>query len=105
MRNLVLALALVAMPLSPALAQMNHGSHAGMADGVHATAKLNSVGDGSVNVSHDPIPAIGWPAMTMDMPLLGDVDTSGVAPGDSVTIMLEKGDDGMYGITAIEPAE
>ena len=108
MRTSLLALLLLAAPAAPALAQMDHGSHAGMAeagDGVHASATLNSVGDGVVNVSHGPIPAIGWPAMTMDLPLIGDVDTTGVSDGDKVTIMLEKDADGMYGVSAIEPAE
>lgn len=115
MRTLLVALAIAplafAAPLS-ALAQTSHGNHGGShadmakaGEGVHAAAKLNSLGDGSVNVTHGPIPAIGWPAMTMDLPLVGDVDTAGVAAGDDVTIMLEKGADGMYGVTAIEPAE
>ena len=34
-----------------------------MAGAVHAKAVVNSMGDGIANVSHDPIPEIGWPAM------------------------------------------
>ncbi len=108
MRTTALLLAFsIAVP-GMAVAQMKHGEHASMAqagEGVHAEATLNAINEGSVNVSHGPIAAIGWPAMTMDLPLIGDVDTSGVTAGDEVTLMLQQGDDGMYGISAIEPAE
>lgn len=69
---------------------------------VHAKAKINSIGDGTVNVSHDPIPEIGWPAMTMDLPLMeGAQVKEGLAAGDEVIMMLIKGDDGMYGVSAL----
>ena len=69
---------------------------------VHAKAVVNSFGDGTVNVSHEPIPEIGWPAMTMDMPLLDSFEMTGeIAEGDTVTMMLIKGDDGMYAISAL----
>ncbi len=69
---------------------------------VHAKAKINSIGDGTVNVSHGPIPEIGWPAMTMDMPLMDGAEISeGLAAGDDVMMMLVKGDDGMYGVSAL----
>jgi Cu/Ag efflux protein CusF len=94
-----------------AFAQMNHSTmdHSNMMmnedvieSAIHAQAVMNSMGDGMVNVSHDPIPEIGWPAMTMDMPLTADAQMMGVvAVGDTVTIMLIKGEDGMYAIGAI----
>jgi Cu(I)/Ag(I) efflux system protein CusF len=69
---------------------------------VHAEAVVNSFGDGTVNVSHGPIPEIGWPAMTMDMPLLEGAEMMGdIAYGDTVTMMLVKGDDGMYSVGAL----
>lgn len=69
---------------------------------VHAKAKINSIGDGTVNVSHGPIPEIGWPAMTMDMPLMEGAEIAeGLAAGDDVMMMLVKGDDGMYGVSAL----
>lgn len=69
---------------------------------VHAKAVVNSFGDGTVNVSHEPIPEIGWPAMTMDMPLLDSFEMTGeIAEGDTVIMMLIKGDDGMYAISAL----
>jgi Cu(I)/Ag(I) efflux system protein CusF len=100
-----------------AFADAKHGSnHSGMdhskmsmnaeqmEGAVHTKAVVNSIGEGTANVSHDPIPEIGWPAMTMDLPLLEGSRTIGdVNAGDSVTLMLVKGDDGLYAIGAIMP--
>ena len=40
---------------------------------------------GSINITHEPIPALSWPTMTMDLPVTDQVDLSGVNAGDSVT--------------------
>lgn len=82
---------------------MNMSTEA-MEGAVQAKAVVNSIEGGMVNVSHDPIPEIGWPAMTMDLSVLPNVkimDT--VKSGDTVTMMLVKGKDGMYGIQALMP--
>jgi Cu(I)/Ag(I) efflux system protein CusF len=82
---------------------MNMSTEA-MKSAVHAKAVVNSIEGGMVNVSHDPIPEIGWPAMTMDLSVLPNVkimDT--VKSDDTVTMMLVKGKDGMYGIQALMP--
>ncbi len=55
---------------------------------------------GKLNMAHDPIPAIGWPAMVMDFALKPGVSLEGLKPGDAVSFQLEKGDQG-YLITAI----
>ncbi|MEI4262656.1 copper-binding protein [Roseovarius sp. D0-M9] len=73
-----------------------------MEEAVHTKATLNSIGEDTANVSHEPIPEIGWPAMTMDLAVLPDANMMGeVAEGDSVTLMLIKGEDGMYSIGGI----
>ncbi|TDY04236.1 efflux RND transporter periplasmic adaptor subunit [Thiohalophilus thiocyanatoxydans] len=48
----------------------------------------------SVNMSHDPIPEIDWPEMTMDFKVKPDVDLEAFSPDDKVEFDLEKGDDG-----------
>ncbi len=88
------------------MSKMDHSTmamdEAAIEGAVHAKAVVNSFGDGTVNVSHEPIPEIGWPAMTMDMPLLDSVEMTGeIAEGDTVIMMLIKGDDGMYAISAL----
>lgn len=118
MKTLSLALSVLALTTPLAFAQMNHSSmnhssmnHSNMPmsdqkmeGAVHARAVVNSIGDGTANVSHDPIPEIGWPAMTMDLAVLPEAQMMGdIAAGDSVTLMLMKGADGMYAIGAIMP--
>ncbi|WP_254695173.1 copper-binding protein [Leisingera sp. NJS201] len=71
-----LVASLLAAPI--ASAQTNHSimdhSNMGMSDAqmegaVHTKATINSIDENSANVSHEPIPEIGWPAMTMDLTL------------------------------------
>jgi plastocyanin len=69
-----------------------------------ATGKINSV-DGekhTVNVSHDPIAALSWPAMTMDFPVAKDVDLSGLKAGDSVSFTLKPGDNNQYSVVSLK---
>ena len=113
MKHVTLALVATLLTAPAAFAQMNHSSmdHSNMhmtdtqmENAVHAKAIVNSIADGSANVSLEPIPEIGWPAMTMDLSLAPDAQMMGdVAAGDSVILMLIKGDDGMYMIGAIMP--
>lgn len=112
MRKLILTLTLATLTALAAHAQsdmsghdMTMGDHATMVEGIHAEATLNSLSDGVANVSHGPIPDIGWPAMTMDMTLLDGAEINGVELGDDVMMMIEKGPDGMYAIRALMPKE
>jgi Cu/Ag efflux protein CusF len=68
-------------------------------------AKINGPGaaDGQVNVTHEPIPALGWPAMTMDLGVDASVPPDMIAPGKRLRIGLAKGKDGLYRIVAAEP--
>ena len=107
MRELIAALALAACLAAPPLMAAEHGEHAGHSgtvEGVRATGVVHAIADGTVNLSHDPVPEIGWPAMTMDLPLLEGAGIGAVAPGDAVVIVLEKGPDGFYGVRSLTPA-
>ncbi|EGV30936.1 hypothetical protein ThidrDRAFT_2300 [Thiorhodococcus drewsii AZ1] len=68
---------------------------------------INSVDatKGEVNISHDPIPALSWPAMTMDLPVTEQVDLTGVNPGDKVDFGILLGDDNVYRITELKPRD
>jgi Cu(I)/Ag(I) efflux system periplasmic protein CusF len=118
MKTLSFAFSVLLLTAPLALAQMNHSnmnhsnmdhSNMPMSDeimegAVHTKAVVNSIGAGTANVSHEPIPEIGWPAMTMDLAMTPDAQMMGdIAAGDSVTLMLIKGDDGMYAIGAMMP--
>ncbi|MES9832108.1 MAG: copper-binding protein [Candidatus Thiodiazotropha sp. DIVDIV] len=59
----------------------------------------------SVNLTHQPIPSLNWPAMTMDLPVTKRVDLSGFKPGDKVHFTLKKGRDNQFRILTMEPAE
>jgi Cu/Ag efflux protein CusF len=82
--------------------QMAHEGH----NDAHGSGTVNSVDPAhyKVNVSHDPIPEIGWPAMTMDFPVAPSVDLRALKPGTRVNFTIEKGQSGMYEIRAISPA-
>ncbi|MFT6104031.1 MAG: Cu/Ag efflux protein CusF [Paracoccaceae bacterium] len=111
MKILTLALFALVLTAPMALAQTNYASmdHSKMlmsdekVEGAVLTkAVVNSIGETTANVSHGPIPEIGSPAMTMDMALIPDAQMMGdIAAGDSVTLMLIKGEDGMYSIGAM----
>lgn len=79
----------------------------GSDDGVDATAKaiINSVtADGKLNVSHEPIPSLNWPAMTMDMPAQG-FDLTNVPLETEVEIDLSESADGLYAIISVRTAD
>lgn len=60
--------------------------------------------DGMVNLSHPPIPAIGWPAMTMDFPIDPSVAVSSLIPGRRLKIALGRNADGTYRVLAVDGA-
>jgi Cu/Ag efflux protein CusF len=72
----------------------------------HTTGTVNSVDPAQhkINVSHQPITALGWPAMTMDFAVAPSVDLNRIKPGSRVDFSLEKGRGGMYEIDTLQPA-
>ncbi len=85
-----------------------HGEMHGKSDAAAIEGKgvVNSVDSGnrSVNLSHEPIAAIGWPSMTMDMEVAEGVALAEIQNGEAVTFTLERGPDSIYIITGITPA-
>jgi Cu(I)/Ag(I) efflux system periplasmic protein CusF len=80
-------------------------AHAGHSD-AHGSGTVNSLDPAQhkVNLSHQPIPDIGWPAMTMDFPVAPSVDLKTIKAGTRVNFTIEQGQGGMYEIKAITPA-
>ncbi|OYV34858.1 MAG: hypothetical protein B7Z80_20060 [Rhodospirillales bacterium 20-64-7] len=72
----------------------------------HATGTVNAVDPAAhkINLSHQPIPALGWPAMTMDFPVAPSVDLSRIKPGSRVDFSLGKDKGGMYEVQSVQPA-
>ena len=72
----------------------------------HATGTVNTVdaAQKKMNISHGPIPALGWPSMTMDFAVAPAVDLSRIKPGSRIEFSLERGKDGMYQVQSVQPA-
>src|SRR3954464_13271388 len=119
----VIAAAVATLLAGPALAQMDmpgpgkpqgggmdHGSMS-----MTTPAGKEAVGTGTVkkvdpakhrvNLSHGPIPAINWPAMTMEFAVAPDVNLSALKPGQEVefTLAPKPGAKGEYTVTGVKP--
>ncbi len=73
---------------------------------ITGTAVLKSVmpAHNMVNMAHDPIPALDWPAMEMDFNVKKGVSLEGLSKGDKVEFELEKGESG-YVVKSIVKAK
>ena len=69
--------------------------------------KVNEVDADShtINISHQPIAALKWPAMKMNFPVASDVDLSSVKADDTVAFTLQGDADGNYTIVNLKPAK
>ena len=57
-----------------------------------------------IKLNHEPIPALSWPAMSMEFPAAASVDLSKVKPGAKVRFTL-RGSGGAYTVESISPAQ
>ncbi|HLQ25082.1 MAG TPA: copper-binding protein [Acidiferrobacterales bacterium] len=100
MKKRYLFLALIA-PLATALPSfaepdMNH-SMPGMAaqdNKIEGTVNKVDGANAKVNISHGPIPGLGWPAMTMDFGLKDKADAAKLKPGQRIKFEVEKSGNG-----------
>ncbi len=89
-----------------------HSGHAGhkmeaeTSGEVRAKAVVHKVDPemGMINVTHDPVPSLKWPQMTMDLPVTKKVDLTKLKEGDKVTITLKQGVDKQFRVTGIDMA-
>jgi Cu(I)/Ag(I) efflux system protein CusF len=74
---------------------------------ISATGKLNEImaSERKVNITHGPIPALGWPGMTMDFRLADTASLEGIEAGARIVFQLRKGSDGAYEIESLSPLE
>ena len=81
--------------------QMAHAGH----NDAHGTGTVNSVDPAQhkINLSHQPISELGWPAMTMDFSVAAAVDLKSIKPGTRVDFTIEQQTGGMYEIKTITP--
>jgi len=62
--------------------------------------KMVMPGDRKLNLQHEPIKDLGWPAMTMDFSVADGVDISGLSSDDNIMFQLEERND-RYLITSV----
>jgi Cu(I)/Ag(I) efflux system protein CusF len=81
----------------------SHKSHSSGGEAVMGEGVIHSVSpaDRKVNLTHEPIPALNWPGMTMDLDVAEGVDLQKLAPGDNVRFHIELGEDKVYRITEV----
>lgn len=83
------------------LASISNLQAADAASGKGTVNRVNAAA-GTVNISHEAIPAIKWPAMTMDIRVADKKLLSDVKPGQTVTFGLSKDPRTGYVISHIE---
>ena len=66
------------------------------------TGKVEKVTPGDITFSHQPVPALGWGAMTMTFGKPAPTAFPDVKVGDSVHFIFKQSDDG-YQLTKVEP--
>jgi len=59
---------------------------------------------GTVSITHGEIPALQWPAMTMDFSLASPDIAKGIAAGSAIRFEFEQRAPGEFAVTRIEPA-
>jgi Cu(I)/Ag(I) efflux system membrane fusion protein len=72
-------------------------------EAVGAIDALDAAAD-TVSMTHEPIPALQWPAMTMDFGLASPEVAKGILPGQPVRFSFEDRGDGEFVITKMEKA-
>jgi Cu(I)/Ag(I) efflux system periplasmic protein CusF len=91
--------------------KMDHGamSHGEIKPGTQAAGVgvINSVDTEKkmINLTHEPMPQLNWPTMTMDLLVTKRVDLGTVKAGDKVDFKLKLGRDKQYRVIDIAPAE
>ncbi|HJV24960.1 MAG TPA: efflux RND transporter periplasmic adaptor subunit [Aromatoleum sp.] len=93
--------------LRAALASFTAGKDAGAAAKSYSgegTIDSIDLSSNTVSIAHQAIPALQWPAMTMDFSLAAADTAKGIAPGQSIHFEFEQRVPGEFTITRIEPA-
>ncbi len=76
------------------------------ASDIWADGVINTIEQASrtLNVTHEPIPELNWPTMTMDFPAAKGVKLEGLKPDGKARFRIREGKDGRYEIDAIHPS-
>jgi Cu(I)/Ag(I) efflux system protein CusF len=91
------------MPNMPAAQQRASGQPAAENRGMGVVESVDTA-NGSLTIAHEPIAALGWPAMTMSFKVDRPVLLEGVEAGEQIEFTLRGGDASAV-VTSIEKAE
>ena len=94
------ALATDAAPLVQIAQAHEHGAEA-PAKGKGIVNTVDSAAH-KINMSHQAIPSLGWPAMKMDFAVAPSVDLKALQPGTPVEFTVGKNADGLPEIQSIQ---
>ncbi len=85
----------------------SHAHPTPVAGGVPGHGVIDAIDPGRrrVTLSHDPMPEIGWPQMTMVFPVPAAVDLRRFKAGDHVDFTLRKGTAGSYDLVDLRPSD
>lgn len=68
-----------------------------------ATINTIDIDSRTLNATHEPIPALNWPAMTMDFPVAKDVSLEGLKLDQNMRLRISEGEDRRYVIDKVDP--
>ncbi len=90
--------------LKAALATFTEAKAGATAKNYEAMGSIDAVdaANNTISMNHEPIPALKWPAMTMDFGLADAGLVKGLLPGQGVQFKFEDRGNGEFVITAIE---
>jgi Cu(I)/Ag(I) efflux system membrane fusion protein len=76
-------------------------------DQVFASGRVDEVDPEQhrIGISHGPIDALGWPAMTMEFDALPGVELGGLEAGQDIRFVLAQGPTGEYALEQVFPAD
>jgi Cu(I)/Ag(I) efflux system membrane fusion protein len=79
------------------------GSYKAGSVGHQAQGTLEAINDdGTVSITHDPIPALKWPAMTMDFALANPSLVSNIKPGSAISFEIVERGEGEWVVTKLQ---
>ena len=88
--------------LEPSEQTVQEQPEASQDEAIHDTmAEVKAVHEDRLTLRHPDIPALGWPAMTMDFQLSPNIDTTGLRSGDQIHLQFVLPEEGAPLITTI----
>lgn len=107
-RLILIPIALFSLTSMPAFAEMDMpmGMHMDSKNNTQShegKGKINSIDAkaGKINLTHEPIASLDWPAMTMDFNVLDKTALTNLKPGQKVAFKLTEAHKGRYVISEI----